>query len=206
MSRILIIILLNLTLHVFAQDSTKSLLLGVAGHISTSDNGNQNINPSIVANYKKYTLFLGPFLASKEDPVLNNYLHGLQLGYQIYPNGKGKTFSFFFEYDFNLLSSKIKSEQIDFYWDNTKFTGVRTLKIFNNSHYLSYGFNVHFLKYFYFSTSIGLGAGWSKQEFIWKANTGETFNSGGGKPYFSYFNGIFKAGIGCNFWKIKRGT
>jgi len=204
MKRILIIILSILSLQYFAQDSTNRLLLGVAGHISYNDIGNQNINPSIVANYKKHTFFLGPLLADNVDPAQKWYLPGLQLGYQIYPNGKGKVFSFFFEYDFNLLSSKIKSGQTDFYWGNTKYTGERTIKIFNNSHYLSYGFNVHFLKYFYLSTSLGLGAGWYKKEFIWKANTGEIFTDGGGKPNFSYFNGIFKAGIGCNFWKIKR--
>ena len=191
-------------LDIYCQDSTKTLVLGLCGHISYNNIGDQNVNPSIVANYGKSTYFIGPLLADNVDPIQKRYLTGLQLGYQIYPNGKGKVFSFFFEFDFNLLSSKIKSEQTDFYWGNTKYIGTRTIEIFHLDNYLSYGFNIHFLKRFYFSTSLGLGGGWSKKEFIWKANTGEVFTSGNSKPNFSYFNGIFKAGLGCNFWTIKK--
>jgi hypothetical protein len=194
-----------LTLQCFSQDSTKTLLIGVAGHISINDLGHLNTNPSVVANYKKHTLFLGPLFSAGVHPTENIILPGLQLGYQIYPNGKGKVFSFFFEYNFNFLSAKIKSGQTDFYWGYNKYTGERLIKILNNSHYLSYGFNVHFLKYFYFSTSLGLGKSWYKEESIWKANTGEKFSSGG-KRNFNYINGLFKVGIGCNFLNIKKRT
>jgi hypothetical protein len=202
-SLLIVFIIFFLTQTSYSQDTTKTLKLGVCGHITYNNIGDRNINPSIVANYGKSTYFIGPLLADNVDPAQKNYLVGLQTGYQIYPNGKGKVFSFFFEYDMNLLSSKIISDAADFYWYSSnsinKYNGTRHLEVFDFSHYISYGFNVHFLKQFYFSTSLGVGCGWYKKQFIWNAQTGETFNSGNDVATFDYLDGMLKVGLGYNF-------
>lgn len=182
-----------------AQDSTKTILLGLSSQVSYNTIG-PNINLALVGNYKKHTLFIGPLLASDVDPSQNSYLPGLQLGYQIYPNGRTRAFSFFLEYNFNYLAAKLNSGQTNFVIDSTKYTGERTIDIFSNAHFLSYGFNLHFLKYFYFTVSTGLGPTWNKVEFIYKANTGQVFTQGSDIIYG--LNGLIKLGIGCNFLKI----
>jgi hypothetical protein len=186
-----------------AQDSTKKLVLGICGHFSMNNVGHQNINPSIVVNYGKSSIFIGPLLAKNVDPSQKTYLPGLQCGYQFYPNSKKRVFSFFFQYDLNFLSAKLYSDPTDFFWNNNYYFGTRKIEIFNFSQCLSYGFNIHFLKRFYFSTSLGLGGGWYKKEYIWEANTVEVFTTGNNNPNF-YIDFLFKAGLGYNFWTAKK--
>ena len=203
------LLVFSLTQESYSQDTTKTWLLGVCGHIAYNNIGDGNIQPSMVANYGKNTYFIGPLLANNVDPAQKNSLLGLQAGYQFYPNGKGKVFSFFFQYEMNLLSSKFVSDAADFYWYSnnsiSKYNGTRTTQVFDFSHYVSYGFNLHFLQQFYLSTSIGVGGGWYKKQFTWNAQTGETFTSGNDQATFDYLDGMFKVGLGYNFWKIKKG-
>ncbi len=187
-----------------AQDTTKTFQLGVNGYVSYNGIGRTNINPSIVTSYGRHTVFIGVLLVDNIDVLQNGYLPGLQLGYQFYPNGKEKIFNLFFEYDFNLLKAKIENDNpTSLSINQNSYSAMETLEVFNIEQYLGYGFNIQFLKRFYFTTSVGIGCGWYQRQFIYNCDNGQVIKLGDRKPYFGMPTGIFKTGIGFNFlpWK-----
>jgi hypothetical protein len=202
---IIIFIVSSLSNILIAQDTIRTFQLGVNGYISYNGIGRANINPSVVTNYGKHTVFMGVLLVDKVDVLQKGYLPGLQLGYQFYPNGKEKIFDLFFEYDFDLLKVKMKNDTpTSLSFNQNDYYAMETLEVFNIEQYLGYGFNIQFLNHFYFTTTAGIGCGWYQRQFIYNCDNGEVIKMGDRKLYFGMPTGIFKTGIGFNFWPWKK--
>lgn len=88
----------------------------------------------------------------------NKKIAGFDMSYRIYPNGHGKVFDFYFQ--LNSLQKWGKNTYPLLY---TTETGTRTVKGFTSELLLEQGFDIKFLKHFYFGPSIGFGAYYSKR-------------------------------------------
>jgi len=203
-----------------AQDTIRPIKLGVAiNYINEGQDIINAINPSAIVYYKKHSAFIGALIIptySEIDQYFSSisplygysnlnlqtkYSLGLQMGYKIYPNKKGKVFNFFFDYNLSFLKSKINYSINNLYsstHDNIKLN----LEIFDFYNFIGYGFDVNFLKHFYLTTNFGIGLGWNHYESNPSYLIGGMFMSS--ESYVLEPSAIIKIGLGYNFLSLKK--
>lgn len=102
--------------------------------------------------------FYQPFVAMNYGK--KRQFNGLDFSYRILPNGKGRIFDFYFQFDYLIKWGKGTGyDRISNYpnlydqtEDDVKVNSMASIFL------LEYGFDIKFLKYFYVGTSIGIGA------------------------------------------------
>lgn len=125
---------------------------------------------------KKHLLYLGPLFSPNIYLGKSNDLDGFHVAYAIFPNGKGKTFDFYFLAE--TLYNKYKWEQRS------------NLKVISGT--VNFGFRVNIYKGFYMNTNIGVGHCFKKSTEIIK---GESYSNG----YYDQTEILGKFGIGYLF-------
>lgn len=188
---------------VYGQDSAKTFQLGLDISLGYNNTGRGNFLPAVTVSGNRHGVFAGPLLINNADPVQRGPLFGIQAGYQFYPNGRQKTFNLFFEYDFNFLDGKIVDTAPAMITNPYGGVKTRTIGFFSLFNYFSYGFRLNILKGLYLKTNVGLGLGWSGEEFkyeYWSGNVSGDFRM---PPYFTT-GWLIKGGLGYDFLAVKK--
>jgi len=84
---------------------------------------------------------------------------GIDLSYRIFPNGHGKIFDFYFQLDYFQKWGKADCFVDHYNYPNPSELAHDTANISSvaSQMFLEYGFDVRFLKYFYFGGAMGFG-------------------------------------------------
>ena len=120
--------------------------------VSESSTGNDGLlfNPRFGISIGKSIFYLGPTFSNSYGFTGGNFV------YQIYPNGLGRTFDFFFQGDLIIQKSTYNRSASLYpyiypYWIDTKVTDTEW------GIYIGYGFNLNFTKHIFFTTNFSLG-------------------------------------------------
>ena len=173
---ILFIIAINQS--IASSDSTNNLQYGLrSGFYLTNYASSLNYFGYATIKKSKSVLSFGPSFGkrpyfhgayininSKKEMKLN----GFDIAYRIHPNGYGKIFDFYFQFDFFQKWAKGNgyktfSNYPNLYDDTKDNIQVKSIAM---QLFFEYGFNIKFLKYFYLGTALGIGNKFEKRYFI----------------------------------------
>jgi len=141
---------------------TKKIILGISAcTFISNDIYGINYYGSFTADKNKNRLTTGPiigliwklnsdFLYAKPESKQIG-INGFYLGYQLFPNTKGKTFDYFIQDQF--IFQYYKDNGVDSEFPNDSYKS----NLLNIGDFIGFGYQVKFLKRFYFTQSIGIG-------------------------------------------------
>ena len=198
-STIFIIIILLSQFSLFAQkDSTEKLSIQHGGGAGVYLSGGSH-GPCLFTDYTiergKSLISVGPLfnqdLFVGADHGVRRQTEGFNLtgghcSYVLYPNDTKNTFNLFFQLDMAFFKNKIDAYNEYFHPYHLVLTQLNE-KVLETT--ISYGFRINFLKRFYFNQSLGIGAIFINQKYLYEDET--TRNSKG-----KSLTGLFKIGLG----------
>jgi len=188
-----------------SQDSLSRAKFGMEISLARTKFNFECIYPSFVFAKGKHLVFAGPGIYYVSPDQMTPFA-GVQAGYQFFPNGKAKRFNSFFEFDFNFMKGTLRDKySINF---NYPYGGVsdRATDFVSIDNYLSFGFSLRMMKYFYLKPVFGLGVGLYKEDYTYHFYNNQVL-SGQGNLAFRYplgLNSIAKLTFGCNLVSLRK--
>lgn len=86
--------------------------------------------------------------------------------------------------------------------DGKEVSGIESSRIRGTAHYVSYGFNIHFVKFLYSSLSFGIGAEREMDNYVWTNEEGKVLRDYNNN--YLRLGSLFKIGLGFNIPVVKR--
>lgn len=153
----------------------------------------------------KHLVFAGPSL-QYYDYAHPQPLWGAQAGYRIFPNGTGRRFNLFFEYNLNYVKGTIKDRVGLYFYEMYAGYADRKIALVSIDNYLGFGFRCHLFKGLYVASNAGFALGFYKEDYSYTDQGGRSWS---GKGHLSprwplRDNRIFKITVGYDLVRLKK--